>query len=167
MCVRVCADNMPNTVWIWDTRTLSLACVLTQLDAVRALRWHPATNQLAVCTGNAKLYLWTDDGCSVVDVPLPGLAVQNLRWSGSDGGALVLIDREQCCLCYLDSFDQHDGDVVAPPSEPLALDFHVAAAPHMTAAAPAAPGHPTANQDWSHLHWQPASTNSRATNQRA
>jgi hypothetical protein len=38
--------------------------------------------------------------------------VQNLKWS-ANGRALLLIDRDQCCLCYLEA----DADDAAQPLE--------------------------------------------------
>lgn len=95
-------DNMPNSIWIWETGRLSLASTMLQLEAVRAFQWHPSAARLAICTGNSKLYLWSEEGCSIVAVPIPGMSVQNIKWSAS-GHALLLIDREQCCLCYFDN----------------------------------------------------------------
>jgi hypothetical protein len=61
---------MPNCVWIWETSKLSLVATVMQLEGVRALHWHPSASRLAICAGNSKLYLWSEEGCSIVAVPI-------------------------------------------------------------------------------------------------
>jgi hypothetical protein len=52
-----------------------LSSVVVQQSGIRAARWDPAGHRLAICTGNNKLYLWTPDGCAIVDV-MPGTTPQ-------------------------------------------------------------------------------------------
>lgn len=90
---------MPHAVWIWETSRLELASLLVQARPVRAAEWCPATNRLVVCTGGAKLYLWTPDGASCVHIPLPGFRASGCAWH-PDGGSLVLTSRDAFCCAY-------------------------------------------------------------------
>ncbi|XP_058498306.1 WD repeat-containing protein WRAP73 [Solea solea] len=96
-------DNMASVVWVWDMQKMSLVAVLQQISAVRCFQWDPRRPRLALCTGNAKLYLWSPPGC--VSVPVPsegGFQVQSLSWHCS-GDSLILLGKEQLCFCYMDT----------------------------------------------------------------
>ncbi|KAG8002780.1 WD repeat-containing protein WRAP73 [Nibea albiflora] len=100
-------DNMSSVVWVWDMQKMSLEAVLEQTSAVRCFQWDPRRPRLALCTGNTKLYLWSPAGCVSVQVPTEGgFQVQSLNWHCS-GDTLILIGKEQLCLCYMDT-DQED-----------------------------------------------------------
>ncbi|TKS77392.1 WD repeat-containing protein WRAP73 [Collichthys lucidus] len=100
-------DNMSSVVWVWDMQTMSLEAVLEQTSAVRCFQWDPRRPRLALCTGNTKLYLWSPAGCVSVQVPTEGgFQVQSLNWHCS-GDTLILLGKEQLCLCYMDT-DQED-----------------------------------------------------------
>nr|XP_033501761.1 WD repeat-containing protein WRAP73 isoform X2 [Epinephelus lanceolatus] len=100
-------DNMATVVWVWDMQKMSLEAVLEQTSAVRCFQWDPQRPRLALCTGNTKLYLWSPAGCVSVQVPTEGgFQVQSLNWHCS-GDSLILLGKEQLCLCYMDT-DQED-----------------------------------------------------------
>ncbi|KAL3064019.1 hypothetical protein OYC64_000344 [Pagothenia borchgrevinki] len=100
-------DNMASVVWVWDVQKMSLVAVLEQTAAVRCFQWDPRRPRLALCTGNTKLYLWSPAGCVSVQVPTEGgFQVQSLNWHCS-GDSLILLGKEQLCLCYMDN-DQED-----------------------------------------------------------
>ncbi|XP_010773186.1 WD repeat-containing protein WRAP73 [Notothenia coriiceps] len=100
-------DNMASVVWVWDVQKMSLVAVLEQTAAVRCFQWDPRRPRLALCTGNTKLYLWSPAGCVSVQVPTEGgFQVQSLKWHCS-GDSLILLGKEQLCLCYMDN-DQED-----------------------------------------------------------
>ncbi|KAM4610867.1 WD repeat-containing protein WRAP73 isoform 2-T2 [Polymixia lowei] len=101
-------DSMASVVWVWDMQKLSLEAVLEHTSAVRCFQWDPRRPRLALCTGNAKLYLWSPAGCVSVQVPTEGgFQVQSLSWHCS-GDSLILLGKEQLCLCYMDT-DQEDN----------------------------------------------------------
>lgn len=101
-------DNMANTVWVWDMQKLRLEAVLTQTSGVRCFQWNPMCARLALCTGNANLYMWSPGGCVAVQVPSEGqFNVLSLSWRHT-GDSLVLLGKEQLCLCYLDT-NKPDG----------------------------------------------------------
>lgn len=99
-------DNMPQSVWVWDMQRLSLLAVLEHASPVRCFAWDPRTPRLALCTGNTKLYLWSSTACASIKVPVEGsFQVQSLFWHRT-GSSLVLLSKDQLCLCYIDAEDQ-------------------------------------------------------------
>ncbi|KAI8870828.1 YVTN repeat-like/Quino protein amine dehydrogenase [Ramicandelaber brevisporus] len=89
-------DNMPNTIWIWDTNTFRLACVIHTLHPVKMVKWSPvAPDELAFITGSHTaagpsspyLYLWTPStGCTATNVALEAgssseLGVGSIAWN--------------------------------------------------------------------------------------
>lgn len=100
-------DSMASAVWVWDMQKLNLLAVLQQTSAVCCFQWDPRRPRLALCTGTSKLYLWSPAGCVSVQVPTEGgFQVQSLSWHSS-GDCLILIGKDQLCLCYMES-DQED-----------------------------------------------------------
>ncbi|XP_010873982.1 WD repeat-containing protein WRAP73 [Esox lucius] len=100
-------DSMASVVWVWDIQRLGLLAVLEQTSAVRCFQWDPRRPRLALCTGNAKLYLWSPAGCVSVTVPAEGgFQVLSLSWHCS-GDSLILVGKDQLCLCYMET-DNHD-----------------------------------------------------------
>ena len=95
-------DNMPNAVWIWEVVKLRLAVLLLQSNPVREISWDPLQSRLAICTGNGKLYLWSEAGCVSVSVPVEtNFTIQKLAWHPT-GKSLALVGTTHFCLCYLD-----------------------------------------------------------------
>jgi WD40 repeat protein len=100
-------DNMPNVLWIWETRKLSLIAMLIQLEPIKAAVWHPKLPYLALCTGNSKIYTWHVHSTSCVDIPVVTFKVQNIKWN-STGDALMLMDEAAFCLCYISDMGQSE-----------------------------------------------------------
>jgi hypothetical protein len=92
-------DNIPNTVWIWETSLLSLVCVVTHINPVRMFKWSPTTCKLAICTNSSKVYFWSPDGASVVDVPAQDFSVRSFQWN-PDGTSLSLSSANKFCCAY-------------------------------------------------------------------
>ncbi|XP_039612031.1 WD repeat-containing protein WRAP73 isoform X1 [Polypterus senegalus] len=98
-------DNMPNNVWIWDVQKLKLFVVLEHVAAVRCFQWDPCQPRLALCTGKNKVYMWSPSGCACVQVPIAGhFQVLSLSWHTS-GQSLILLSKDQLCVCYLENKD--------------------------------------------------------------
>jgi WD40 repeat protein len=93
------SDSQPSAVWVWDTSRLELAALLLQTRAVRAMQWCPVSNQLVICTGASKLYLWKPEGASCVHIPLPSFRATALAWH-PDGQSLLLTSRDEFCCAY-------------------------------------------------------------------
>ncbi|KAL9643218.1 hypothetical protein ABK040_014675 [Willaertia magna] len=92
-------DSMPNVLWIWETSKLSLCSVVVQMLPIRFAQWDPSHTRLAICTGNGRIYIWSKEGCSCVDIPSVNFNVQTFKWN-SDGGSMVLLDNNTFCVCY-------------------------------------------------------------------
>jgi len=92
-------DNMPNVLWIWETSKLALCSLIIQISPIRFAQWDPVHVRLAICTGNGKIYIWSKEGCSCVDIPSASFAVQNFKWN-SDGKSMLLMDQGSFCVCY-------------------------------------------------------------------
>ncbi|CAL1605847.1 unnamed protein product [Knipowitschia caucasica] len=103
-------DSIPCVLWVWDLQSMTSVAVLEQTSPVRCFQWDPRQNRLALCTANAKLYLWSPGGCVAVQVPAPGgFQVQALNWHNT-GHSLVLVGKDQLCLCYMDEDQDQDQD---------------------------------------------------------
>lgn len=95
-------DNMPNALWIWDVQNLCHTVLMLQVGNIKCVRWNPVQTQLAVCTGNNKLYMWSPAGSVSVEVPTEAtFQVHNIQWHPR-GGILLLSGKEQMCLCFLE-----------------------------------------------------------------
>jgi WD40 repeat protein len=79
----------------------SPGALVGQIGMVRSARWSPTANKLAVCTGNAKLYLWSPKGVSWIGVPTDEFEVKGLRWCPS-GDSVALLGKSHLCCCYFD-----------------------------------------------------------------
>ena len=70
------------------------------LDAIRSAKWDPTRNRIAICTGNNRVYFWSKEGTSWIEVPSDGLAVIGLRWN-PEGKSLILLGKDELCCAYL------------------------------------------------------------------
>lgn len=94
-------DNMPTALWIWEVQKLRLSALLLQESPIRSVSWDPMRPRLALCTASSSLYIWSPKG--TLSVQIPGSAsfvVQDLKWH-SNGNSLVLISRDQMCVCFI------------------------------------------------------------------
>ncbi|KAL0487113.1 WD repeat-containing protein WRAP [Acrasis kona] len=114
MCTR--NDNMPNTLWIWETGKLSLVSLLIQLNNIKCVAWHPTLPYLAICTGNNKIYTWYVHSTSCVDIPGIPFKVQRLKWN-KDGSVLLLMDENTYCCCYVSGLEEIAQDVESEGEE--------------------------------------------------
>lgn len=64
------SDAMPNVAWIWDVAKLQLTATLVQMDKIINVAWDVANLRLALCTGSSRVYMWSQEGCSCIEVPL-------------------------------------------------------------------------------------------------
>ncbi len=104
-------DNMPCAVWVWDAANFALHTVLVQQQPVRAAAWHPRQELLAVCSGSAKLFLWSPQGCRTAPMPAEAnFRVQSVEWS-PNGDTMLLLDRERFCMCFMGE----DGQLTGAP----------------------------------------------------
>jgi WD40 repeat protein len=100
-------DDTPNVLWIWETTKLKLSTIITQLEPIKCVEWDPVHPRLALCTSNGRIYIWSKDGCSCVDVPSTNFNVTKLTWS-PNGESLVLMDNKSFCCCYFHPEDDEE-----------------------------------------------------------
>ncbi|CAH8496921.1 unnamed protein product [Schistosoma turkestanicum] len=104
-------DNCPNVIWIWSIdRRLSLFSLLIHTSGhVSSLMWDPGCSaRLALCTGSDAVFLWTPQGCLVVQAPAHfNFLISSLLWL-STGEGILLQSENEFCLCYLDSGDKFE-----------------------------------------------------------
>lgn len=92
-------DNMPTALWVWDMARLELAAVLLQIEHVKGAAWDPNHHRLAVVTGGERVYVWTPEGASFVQIPLPGFNATSVAWSPASG-QFMLGDKDTFCCAY-------------------------------------------------------------------
>ena len=94
-------DLTPNIVWIWDTQKLQLHSVLIHIDTVKKLQWTSRGNVLAVSTGQNRVFIWTETGASVCDVPTDNgdFRVGGMKWS-ERGDCLLLMDKASLMVAF-------------------------------------------------------------------
>lgn len=105
-------DNMPSSVWIWEIQNLSLIAILVHLQQIKNFSWSPNKNELAICTGNGKIFFWSPEGAYVCDVPYEGrnFSVHNLKWS-FDGNYIMVLDKNECVIVYPNGVqDKYDSE---------------------------------------------------------
>lgn len=65
------------------------------------VEWDPRQSRLALCTGTNRLYMWSPAGSLSVEVPVEGVFnVHSLKWH-PDGNTILLLGKDQMCVCYL------------------------------------------------------------------
>ena len=90
----------PRAVWIWDMVNIELCAVLVQMDDVAAFEWDPRMNRLAIVTGSERVYVWSPDGASFVQIPLPGFTAKTVSWNPV-GDSFLLGDKGTFCCAFL------------------------------------------------------------------
>ena len=90
------SDSIPNVLWVWDMTSMELAVVLVQFEPITSAAWSPKTTHIAFSTGTERIYLWSNEGASICDVPVEarkGFGVQKVRWN-EQGECLLLMDSD-------------------------------------------------------------------------
>jgi len=108
-------EAMPNAVWIWSIRKLSLVSLLLHSSSVKSFSWAPNHNQtcarLSVVTGNINLYMWTPKGALVVQVPSDVAMDVNLASWSPDGASMALVGQDAFALCFCQTEDHPEADI--------------------------------------------------------
>ncbi|RKP37808.1 WD40-repeat-containing domain protein [Dimargaris cristalligena] len=95
-------DNMPNSLWIWDMKTLRLYAFIHMIDPIRTVRWNPASADILAfsCTANC-VYLWRPErGCEFYELPAANFNLTTFHWSPS-GHAIAFLDKERFHLGFV------------------------------------------------------------------
>ena len=98
-------DQMPTAVWIWDMTTLELASVLIHLNPVKSFKFSPNTNDLYIVTGSGRVYTWSPQGASVIELPQGGFGndainkscLNNIKWNPNSSN-LLLMDKSELLI---------------------------------------------------------------------
>ena len=61
--------------------TLELCAVLVQMEPVREMKWDPRAHRLVIVTGSERVYVWTPEGASFVQIPLPEFRARTVSWN--------------------------------------------------------------------------------------
>lgn len=100
--VATAPEATPRAVWVWDATTCEPCAVLAQMEPVRAFEWDPAhPARLALVCGTNRAYVWTPEGASFVQIPIPGFEAKTLAWNPK-GGAFALGDKGTFCCAFID-----------------------------------------------------------------
>ncbi|CAM9491004.1 unnamed protein product, partial [Heterosigma akashiwo] len=105
-------DSCPTILWIWDVQGAGLRSVVAFLEPVRAVRWRPVGDgaeeewaQLAVATGNQRLYLWAPGTLRWLDCP-EGFEASGLRWAAAAAegqpSLLAVLTPGRAAICYME-----------------------------------------------------------------
>ena len=92
-------------MFIWDCVGLCVQAVLVHRQSVKSIEWCPSHSVCAIATGNNRLYLWSEDGASLCDLPFGKgylereMAVGKLTWSRS-GQFLVVKEKGNLVVAY-------------------------------------------------------------------
>lgn len=93
-------DAQPNVAWVWDMSTLELCAVLVQMEPVREMKWDPRAHRLVIVTGSERVYVWTPEGASFVQIPLPEFRARTVSWNPY-GGEFALGDKGTFCCAFM------------------------------------------------------------------
>lgn len=99
-------DTMPNLLFIFDFKpTFHLAFVLIQLHPIRSVKWEPKRDHLALCTHNNRIYIWSPQGASCINLPDESskLNIDEIKWNNlASSPSLALIGQETMCVGFMD-----------------------------------------------------------------
>ena len=95
----------PHAVFIYDCMNFQLKSVLIHKNSVKNIEWCPTHTVCAICTGNNRVYLWTEEGASLCDLPFGifyverELCVNKFLWSRS-GMYLIIREKGNIVIAY-------------------------------------------------------------------
>jgi WD40 repeat protein len=99
-------DTMPNLLFIFDFKpTLHLAFVLIQIQPIRCVKWEPTRDHLALCTHNNRVYVWSSQGASCINLPDDSSKhnIDEIKWNMCDSTpSVALIGHDHMCIGYVD-----------------------------------------------------------------
>ncbi|CAF5028076.1 unnamed protein product, partial [Rotaria sp. Silwood1] len=99
-------DTMPNILFIFDFKpTFHLVFVLIQLQPIRCVKWEPKRDRLALCTHNNRIYIWTSQGASCINLPDESSKhnIDEIKWNNfASSPSVALIGQETMCVGFID-----------------------------------------------------------------
>ena len=97
---------MPNILFIFDFKpTFHLAFVLIQIQSIRCIQWEPKRDHLALCTHNNRLYCWSPQGASCINLPdeLSKHNIVEIKWNNNNSmPSIALIGQNAMCVGFVD-----------------------------------------------------------------
>ncbi|KAL5354427.1 hypothetical protein ACLOAV_000516 [Pseudogymnoascus australis] len=154
-------ENLPTTVFIWDSSSKILKAVLIQHSPIAKVTWHPTINEVLVirCEGDESkgvAYVWEPSweepkivnfGTQLPEGKIMGKAV--IRWlRASDSGhpALFFSDTHDCILASISEAGATDVDLPWKDAEEKAVDIYGQLEESPLVLVPAEKGKATARQ---------------------
>jgi len=101
-------DNMPNIVFIWDLNQLNLQTVLIHLNEVIYFQWAKNQNILFISTNNNKLYYFSLDTFSILQLA-PDFQNKSLIFS-SNGKKLMVKDTNNFIMVNIENQNQNEAE---------------------------------------------------------
>lgn len=99
-------DTMPNLLFIFDFKpTFHLAFVLIQIQPIRSVKWEPKRDHLALCTHNNRIYVWSPQGASCINLPDESskLNIDEIKWNNfASTSTVALIGQDSMCVGFMD-----------------------------------------------------------------
>lgn len=116
-CGRLLASqraDMKRIIYIWGgahlgtTRNLQGAgggdaphSIIETVGDITCAAWSPSEARLAMCTGNDKIYLWSEESILSIENPNDSrFCITALRWS-PNGKYLILMSKTQMLICFV------------------------------------------------------------------
>jgi WD40 repeat protein len=99
-------DTMPNLLFIFDFKPkFHLAFVLIQIQPIRCVKWEPKRDHLALCTHNNRIYVWSPQGASCINLPEESSKhnIDEIKWNTlASSPTIALIGQETMCVGFID-----------------------------------------------------------------
>ena len=99
-------DTMPNLLFIFDFKpTFHLAFVLIHMQPIRCVKWEPKRDHLALCTHNSRIYVWSPQGASSINLPDESSkhCIDDIKWNVTETHiSMALIGQEAMCIGFVD-----------------------------------------------------------------
>ena len=104
------SERYPRVLWIWNTNNYKLASILVHASSIRQVKWNEKDGTLSIACGNGKLYQWSPEGVSIVDIPSPKFTAIGLQWNSNGNRLLLNGAGNKFCICYIDEVEEIISD---------------------------------------------------------
>ena len=101
-------DNMPNILFIWDLNQMNLQTVLIQSNEVTHFQWAKNQNILFISTNNNKLYYFSLDSCSILQL-VPDFQNKSLIFS-PNGKKMMVKDTNNFIMVNIENQNETNGE---------------------------------------------------------
>lgn len=87
------------SIQIYSMKNMRLSTVLFLKSPVKNIQWCPCDDRLIATTGNSNLYVWSEQGSMILQIPHIQFIARSVVWSPV-GDSVVLFGKEKCALAY-------------------------------------------------------------------